>query len=70
MTATADKSYTPNELATELGVNPKVLRGYLRKFHARDPEVKNQAWVITAEVADAARAKFAKNQAGSATTEA
>lgn len=64
--ATKSKTYTPKELAAELGVDPKVLRGYLRKEHARKAEAKNTSWVITAAVATAARKAFAKNKAGSA----
>jgi transglutaminase/protease-like cytokinesis protein 3 len=60
------KSYTPKELANELGIDPKILRGYLRKEFARTPEAKNTAWVIPATVANAARKHFAKNVAGSA----
>lgn len=58
---------TPKALAEEIGVDPKVLRGYLRKNFTRAAEVKGQTWIITPEAADAARAKFAKNEA---TTEA
>jgi hypothetical protein len=64
--ATKSKTYTPKELAAELGVDPKVLRGYLRKEFARKAEAKNTSWVITAPVAAAARKAFAKNKAGSA----
>jgi predicted site-specific integrase-resolvase len=59
----SDKTYTPKELAAEIGVDAKVLRGYLRKNHTRPEEVKNQTWIITQEVADAAKAKFKKNEA-------
>jgi hypothetical protein len=60
------KTYSPKELAAELGVDPKVLRGWLRKEHARTAEAKNTSWVITAKVAADARKAFAKNKAGSA----
>jgi len=59
------KTYTPKELAAELGVDPKVLRGWLRKEHTRVAEAKNTSWVITAKVAADARKNFAKNKAGS-----
>lgn len=63
--ATTEQTLTPKELATELGISPKVLRGYLRKQHTRNAEVKGQAWVIPSDVADAAREKFAQNRAAS-----
>lgn len=64
--ATRSKTYTPKELAAELGIDPKVLRGWLRKEHTRAPEAKNQSWVISAKVAADAKKAFAKNKAGSA----
>jgi hypothetical protein len=62
------KHYTPKELARELGLpeDGKILRNYLRANHARAIEVKGQAWVIDANVANACRKRFAKNKAGSA----
>jgi uncharacterized protein YjcR len=57
------KTYTPKDLAEELGVSPKVLRAYLRRNHSRTAEAKNTSWVITEAVAKKARAAFAKNQA-------
>jgi len=59
----AAKTYTPTELAKELGVSPKVLRAYLRKEHTRSPEAKNTSWVIPNAVAAKARKAFAKNRA-------
>lgn len=64
--ATKSKTYTPKELAAELGVDPKVLRGWLRKEHTRVAEAKNTTWVITAKVAADARKAFAKNRTDSA----
>lgn len=61
----ASKTYTPTELAKELGISPKVLRAWLRKEHARTAEAKNTSWVVTAKVAGLARKAFAKNKAGS-----
>ncbi len=49
---------TPKDLAAELGSDPKRLRGWLRANHTRPTEAKNTTWGITAEVADAARARF------------
>lgn len=60
------KTFTPKELAAELGVDPKVLRNWLRKEHTRSTDAKNTSWVITAKVAADARKAFAKNRAGSA----
>jgi hypothetical protein len=57
------KTYAPKELALELGVDPKVLRSYLRSNHTRKPEAKNQSWVIPTNVANDARKHFAKNVA-------
>jgi hypothetical protein len=64
--ATKTKLMSPKELAAELGIDPKVLRGWLRKEHTRKAEAKNTSWVITPAVAAAARKNFAKNKAGSA----
>lgn len=64
--ATRSKTYTPKELAAELGIDPKVLRGWLRKEHSRKAEAKNTSWVIPAKVAAEAKKAFAKNKAGSA----
>lgn len=68
--AVAKKSYTPKELAADIGIDAKVLRAYLRKFHARPAERKNTSWIIPEDVAKAAREYFAKNVAGSAAKEA
>jgi predicted site-specific integrase-resolvase len=51
---------TPTELATELSIDPKTLRGWLRKEFTRDPAKKNTSWAIDKPTADAARARFAK----------
>lgn len=53
---------TPKALAEEIGVDPKSLRGFLRKEYARTPEAKNTSWIITPEAADAARKHFAKQE--------
>jgi hypothetical protein len=62
----ATKTYTPGDLAKELGISPKVLRAYLRKEFPRKAEAKNTSWVITTAVAGKARKAFAKNKANSA----
>jgi len=64
--ATKAKSFTPKELAAEIGIDPKILRNYLRKAHSRTLEAKNTAWIITPAVAADCRKAFAKNKAGSA----
>lgn len=57
------KTYTPKELANEIGVDAKVLRAYLRKNHTRPVEAKNTTWIIPANVAAKARKAFEKNVA-------
>ena len=60
------KTYTAKELAAEIGIDPKLLRNYLRKEHTRKPEAKNTSWNISAAQAKAAKAFFSKSKAGSA----
>jgi hypothetical protein len=52
------KVITPTELATELNMSPKTLRGWLRKHHARAATAKNTSWGIDAKTANAARKAF------------
>lgn len=47
---------TPNQLADELDLDPKVLRRWLRQTFPK--HVPHQAWDITAPMADAARRHF------------
>jgi hypothetical protein len=54
------KTITPTELANELAMSPKTLRGWLRKHHTRAVNVKNTSWAIDAKTANAARKAFAK----------
>lgn len=49
----------PKDLAAELNIDPKRLRGYLRSTFPRPAEAKNTTWGIEPAVADAARARFA-----------
>lgn len=49
---------TPKALAAEIGIDPKVLRGHLRKAHTRDAAVKNTTWLIPADVAEEVKAHF------------
>jgi hypothetical protein len=51
---------TPKALAAELGIDPKRLRGFLRKEFTRDASVKGSTWNVPAPAAKAARARFAK----------
>jgi predicted site-specific integrase-resolvase len=60
---TTKKTYTPKELAAEIGIDPKVLRAYLRKNHTRPSEAKNTSWIVPADVAAKAKAAFKKNEA-------
>lgn len=57
---TEKKSYTPTELANELGVDPKRVRAYLRQEFTRDAEAKNTSWNLSDEVAQAVRTRFTK----------
>jgi hypothetical protein len=47
---------TPNELATELDIQPKTLRAWLRKTWPR--AYPNSAWILTAEQIDAASSRW------------
>ena len=49
---------TPKALAAEIGIDPKVLRGHLRKNHARVAEAKNTTLLIPADVAEEVKAHF------------
>lgn len=57
------KTYTPKELAAEIGIDPKVLRSYLRRNHTRTAEAKNTSWIVPADVAAKAKEAFKKNEA-------
>jgi hypothetical protein len=52
------KTLTPTELAQELNLSPKTLRGWLRKHHTRDVNVKNTSWALDAKTQNAARKAF------------
>jgi hypothetical protein len=53
------KGIRPNDLAKELGVNPKSLRAYLRKVHTRPNDAKNTSWYLSDAQADDVREHFA-----------
>lgn len=57
--ADSPTTMTPKALAEELNIDPKRLRGWLRKEHSRTPEAKNTTWAITPDVVEAARERFA-----------
>ena len=52
------KPITPKALADELGIDPKRLRGHLRKAHTRPAEAKNTTWLIEPDVTEACREHF------------
>jgi orotate phosphoribosyltransferase-like protein len=52
---TMAKTLTPTELAQELNLSPKTLRGWLRKHHTRDVNVKNTSWALDVKTCNAAR---------------
>lgn len=49
---------TPKQLAEELEIDPKTLRGFLRREFPRDESDKNTSWKLTDDQVEAARAKF------------
>lgn len=48
----------PSDLAKNLGVNPKVLRGFLRKQFPRTTDEKNTSWALTEAMVNAATERF------------
>ena len=65
----APTTITPKDLAAELNIDPKRLRGWLRANHTRATEAKNTTWGIDKATADAARVRFTP-KADDATVEA
>lgn len=59
-TEEAPKGIRPKELAAELGIDPKTLRGRLRRMFPRTAEEKNTSWTITEEMREAVLAAVAK----------
>ena len=49
---------TPKALASDLGIDPKVLRSYLRKTFTRPVEAKNTTWLLDPEVVEATKAHY------------
>jgi len=62
-------SYTPTELATELKVDAKRIRAYLRSNFTRPAEAKNTSWSLDANVAKDVREHFAPKTKASDTKE-
>lgn len=52
----------PKDLALELGINAKTLRGWLRKEYTRPQDKKNTSWVLADDVVEAAREHFAPEE--------
>lgn len=48
----------PNDLAKELNISPKSLRGWLRTNFTRPLEAKNTSWELTPTIVEAAREHF------------
>src|SRR4051794_37233541 len=49
----------PNDLADELGVDGRQLRGWLRDMYPRPATERGASWTLTAEQVAAARVRFA-----------
>jgi hypothetical protein len=52
----------PNDLATELNVDPKRVRAYLRQEFSRADEAKNTNWELTPEMAAKVRERFTASE--------
>lgn len=52
------KIIRPNDLAKELGVDPKRLRAYLRAEFTRPNDAKNTNWELTPEMVSKATERF------------
>lgn len=57
---TTDAIIRPVALAKELDVDPKTLRGFLRRTFPRATEAKNTSWSLTPEMVAKATAHFTK----------
>lgn len=55
---------TPDELARELGINPKTLRAWLRRSGARPVAEHGQRWLLDRRLIDAAKAHYGDRPAG------
>ncbi len=54
----AERLTTPNDLAIELGVSPKTLRGWLRREIPRSASDKGRRWLLGDEEVELAREHF------------
>lgn len=50
---------TPKALAEELSIDPKTLRTYLRKAHARTVDAKNTSWTLDEATVKSVREHYA-----------
>ena len=50
---------TPKALSEELGVDPKVLRSFLRKTFTRPVEAKNTTWLLDEDCVAATKEHYA-----------
>lgn len=57
-TEEATQGVRPADLATELDISAKALRGFLRREFPRPTEAKNTSWLLSEEMVDKARAHF------------
>lgn len=48
----------PSDLAAELEISPKALRGFLRREFPRGADQKNTSWALTQEMIDSATDHF------------
>lgn len=51
-------SFTPEQLADELGVHAKTIRQWLRDVEMRPEVEKHQRWTLSAEEAEFVRRQF------------
>lgn len=61
--ANASKTYRPEALASELGLNGKVVRSFLRSTFTRPVEAKGTTWVLTSDQAKTVREHFLARRA-------
>jgi hypothetical protein len=54
----AQMTWTPEEIATEFGRDPKTVRQWLRDTYKRPEWEKNSLWVVTAEMREAAHKRW------------
>lgn len=64
---TEEVTFSAKELATELGLDPKTFRRWLRA-HTADRANKGGRWIFTAETKDAILAAYASKAAGTEPT--